>query len=243
MVTWSVVLVVLVAATVQSLFGVGLLLFGTPLLLLLDYEFAVALATLLPVSLAVNGLQVRRDYDRVDRELARGVLLFAVPVVIVCLAAVVRRSLDVAALMGAVLLLGAAKDLFPPVQAAVLKWTRLRRANYVSLGIVHGLTNLGGSLLTALVHARGYEKETARATTAACYATLALVQVGTLAATERGWPTPLHVTALYVLIGLCVFLLVDGSVFRRIAPTPYRSLFTSFLVVSGSALLMKGMAS
>ena len=53
-----ILLVIIVTAMIQSLFGVGVLLFGTPLLLLGGYNFVNALTVLLPISLVINLFQI-----------------------------------------------------------------------------------------------------------------------------------------------------------------------------------------
>jgi hypothetical protein len=45
----------------QSLFGVGVLLVDTPILLVLEYDFIAALTILLPISLTINLQQVSKD--------------------------------------------------------------------------------------------------------------------------------------------------------------------------------------
>jgi uncharacterized membrane protein YfcA len=50
----DILLIVVSTSVIQSVFGVGVLLFGTPLLLLLGYEFVDALGVLLPVSIAIS---------------------------------------------------------------------------------------------------------------------------------------------------------------------------------------------
>ena len=45
-------------AILQSIFGIGILFFGTPTLLLLGFPFAETLSVLLPASLAVSAFQV-----------------------------------------------------------------------------------------------------------------------------------------------------------------------------------------
>ena len=42
----------------QSIFGVGLLLFGTPAFLMLDYSFISTLMTILPVSITISFFQI-----------------------------------------------------------------------------------------------------------------------------------------------------------------------------------------
>lgn len=48
----NIMLIVAVTSVIQSMFGAGVLLFGTPLLLLFGYEFVDILIVLLPISLA-----------------------------------------------------------------------------------------------------------------------------------------------------------------------------------------------
>ena len=52
------ILIVIITASIQSFFGVGVLLFGTPLLLLLGYPFLESLLILLPISASINFLQI-----------------------------------------------------------------------------------------------------------------------------------------------------------------------------------------
>ena len=46
---------------VQSIFGTGVLLFGTPILLILGYNFQYSLIILLPISVSINLLQIKLD--------------------------------------------------------------------------------------------------------------------------------------------------------------------------------------
>ena len=54
---YELVAAVLAFSVVQSVFGVGLLVFGTPTLLLAGYSFEETLAYLLPCSMAISALQ------------------------------------------------------------------------------------------------------------------------------------------------------------------------------------------
>ena len=51
-------IIVTFLALIQSIFGVGILLLGTPILLLLNMEFISVLYLLLPISLCVNLIQI-----------------------------------------------------------------------------------------------------------------------------------------------------------------------------------------
>jgi len=55
---FNIVIGVVIASVVQSIFGVGVLLFGTPILMLHGYEFSDILTTLLPISIAISFSQI-----------------------------------------------------------------------------------------------------------------------------------------------------------------------------------------
>ncbi|WP_244115554.1 hypothetical protein [Burkholderia gladioli] len=50
--------IVALLAVVQSIFGMGVLVFGTPTLLLLGFDFTSVLGLLLPSSMAISAIQV-----------------------------------------------------------------------------------------------------------------------------------------------------------------------------------------
>jgi len=52
------IVTIVVFAALQSVFGIGILFFGTPTLILLGYPFVETLAVVLPASIAVSLLQV-----------------------------------------------------------------------------------------------------------------------------------------------------------------------------------------
>ena len=70
-------LIVFIFSIIQSIFGVGLLLFGTPTLLLLGYSYEVTLWTLLPASITISIIQIVRGYIyiKVNKE----VYFFTIP--------------------------------------------------------------------------------------------------------------------------------------------------------------------
>jgi len=57
---------ILILSLFQSVFGVGLLLFGTPTLLALGVPFFETLSIILPPSLSISLLQVVRNYHLIE---------------------------------------------------------------------------------------------------------------------------------------------------------------------------------
>lgn len=63
----DILLTVAGTSLIQAIFGVGVLLLGTPILLVLGYDFVKAITILLPVSLAINLFQIIKDYHKIDK--------------------------------------------------------------------------------------------------------------------------------------------------------------------------------
>lgn len=236
--TFDVLLVVVATAVAQSLFGVGVLLFGTPLLLLLGHDFIRVLGVLLPVSLVINLLQVARHHAVMDGTLYRRILCFTLPPIAIFLFLVTHVRLDIGLVVGPFLLLIAAKEFVPALDRSLAAMMRHERLYCIVMGVVHGLSNLGGSLLTALVHHKEYGRDVTRVTVAASYATFATIQLLTLILSSRQRLIfSLTENGLPLLAGLLVFLVVEAAFFDRIAPERYRRIFAGFLATCGLALL------
>jgi uncharacterized membrane protein YfcA len=233
-------LVVIVVIVIQSLFGVGVLLFGTPILLLMGHDFVEALLILLPISITINLFQIGRHHRHVDRDFYRNVLIFTVPPIVASLVLVTQSGVDMAIPVGLFLLFVALERYSARVQTALHSLVRYERTYMLLMGVVHGLTNLGGSLLTAMVHAQRHPRDAARATIASAYCTFAIFQVATLVASGHHADVAWGLVAAYVLVGGGVFVLTESFVYRRIDDKRYRLLFATFL--AGSGVLLVGRA-
>ena len=108
---WDILATILLTATIQSLFGVGVLLFGTPILLVLGYDFITALTILLPISLTINLLQVSKDYRHVQVPFYRQVLTLSIPCVVLCLLLVTTLKLNIGSIVGLFLIVAALKSI------------------------------------------------------------------------------------------------------------------------------------
>ena len=66
---------------IQSLFGVGVLVFGTPLLLILGLDFIQTLNILLPISLIINLFQFSNHAILLDKKLVKDLLFIVLPLI------------------------------------------------------------------------------------------------------------------------------------------------------------------
>lgn len=218
------VAVIAALSLVQSLFGVGLLVFGTPTLLLLGASFPEALAVLLPASIAVSLLQARQAGNPGAAFWWRFGTWCLLPLVVtlaMVLAFDLRTSLNlaVALLLGAFVLL----RVRPGVGAGAVAFaTRHDRPWLVAIGVVHGLSNLGGALLLVFAASRHQRKEQVRGLIAYCYvafaasqlAVLALVAPSTFGAMQLVYAAV--AAAVFTLVGQRTFAAVSAPVFDRL---------------------------
>lgn len=237
----DILLTVLVTSVIQSIFGVGVLLFGTPILLLLGYDFVNALSVLLPISIAINSLQILKHYRHIDGVFFKNVLYYTIPLVVLFLFIATSSKINIGFLIGGFLLFVALKSFFPAVEALLERLVRYEKAYLGVMGLVHGLTNLGGALLTAIVHAKQYDKDTTRVTVAVCYATFALFQLATLLVLGSEFELSYAQNATFLQIGVIVFLLTEELVYSDIDNKKYSKFFAAFLLASGLLLITKSL--
>ena len=151
MITNSIIelIVIVFLIVVQSIFGVGLLLFGTPSLLILGYDFANTINILMPVSISISLMQFVRS-NISDRKFIQEYNIFCLPFLIIFLFLALKFNyiLDFKFLVGLLLVISSIlilnKRKFSSFREIFFK---LKRFVLVGIGCIHGLTNMGGSFL------------------------------------------------------------------------------------------------
>lgn len=226
---------------IQSIFGVGVLILGTPLLMIQGYSFHQSLIILLPISLLINLLQIYRDHKSIDFGFYKKILIFTTPFIVFFLTFTTEYKINIGVIVGILLVLVAAKDFSIRAKKIINFFLRYEKIYLIMMGIVHGLTNLGGSLLTALVHAKNYKKITVRATIASSYATFAVIQIITLFVSKFDIDIKLSIIVLNMGIGLTIFLVTEKIIFADINVKAYRKLFSGFIFFSGLLLIIRSL--
>ena len=79
----------------QSLFGVGILLWGTPIFLLLGENFIQTLTLLFPLSLMISFLQILPRLDKIDKNIFTRFLKYSLPGIFVGLNVILIFSPDI----------------------------------------------------------------------------------------------------------------------------------------------------
>ncbi|MEP6526589.1 MAG: TSUP family transporter [Nocardioidaceae bacterium] len=230
---------VVVLAAVQSVFGVGLLVFGTPTLLLLGVPFEDVLAYLLPCSITVSTLQIATSGGLTLTPIRRKFLFLTAPAVLVgtLLVLGLGKGADLKPFVGAMLLVTAAVRVVGPVRVVVNQFIERRLGFFaLALGLLHGLTNLGGGVLTSIVSAVHQDKSEVRRHIAFCYGMMAMIQLTTLLITTSVQVQPLLWVTLPVL-AISSFTIVGRVLFRLAGQTAYQNLLTALIACFGVLLL------
>jgi hypothetical protein len=234
----DILLTIFGVSIIQSLFGVGVLLFGTPLLLLLDYPFLESLLILLPISASINVMQVAKDYQDVELTIYRNILLFTIPCIVLFLVLVSKSTFNMNLLIGILILLVAMKEHSQMLQTGLSKLLEFNKLFYATMGVIHGMTNLGGVLLAAKVFHTPLNKHQKRVTIALSYMTFALFQIVTILALDMEYH-PKNIG--YIGVGLAVYFGVNKFLFHKISEGKYNTLLSGFLALTGLLLVGKGM--
>ena len=145
----SEILIVLILISIQSVFGVGLLLFGTPSFLLFGYDFANTINILMPVSITIRALQFFRSKIN-DVNFLKEYNLFCLPFLVLFLIIALKYKdffdfkflVAILLIISSILILN--KKRFSNFKGTFFK---LKKFVLVGIGCVHGLTNMGGSFL------------------------------------------------------------------------------------------------
>ena len=143
-------LILLILIIIQSIFGIGLLLLGTPTFLLLGYDFSAALNFLLPSSIVISYLQFT-SLKIPSKKIIFEYNIFCLPflVLFLLLALNFKEILNfkfyVAIFLIISSLLALNKNTYSSFRKNILKYKKLI---LIFIGSVHGLTNMGGGFLT-----------------------------------------------------------------------------------------------
>ena len=136
MVEYDILITIIVTSFIQSIFGVGVLLFGTPLLLLQGHSFIDAVIVLLPISVSINLIQIAKDYKSVDMDFYKKILLYTIPFVVIFLLLVTKFTLNIGVTIGLFLLFVAAKDYSQKVNKAIKFMVEYEKAYFIATFIL-----------------------------------------------------------------------------------------------------------
>jgi uncharacterized membrane protein YfcA len=159
---------------IHSIFGIGLLAIGTPLLLLLNYDFLIILKILLPCSILISMFQIiNKNLSHKDKKLIYISLpyVFLGAFIILFFSSKINFKLIVGFSITAILFL---KIFLKKKTKLVVRKNKTKLITFI--GFIHGLTNTGGSLVSLIFQDLKKNKYEIRTCIAYTYFFYALIQ-------------------------------------------------------------------
>ena len=215
----------------QMLFGVGVLLWGTPALILLGYEFETALSLLLPISIAISALQSLKNFKQINKKGTWKFIKFSLPFVVLGLIFILTSELNVEWLVFGALVVGGVLRL-SMFQRFSDNISNFKDVMLPFIGLVHGISNLGGVLLVLWVSHTDKTKLGFRTTVAACYFLLGIFQIVILMLFED----ELVFFPSYFIFGILSYLILHRLFLKSTNDTAFNMLLTA--LIFGMAFLM-----
>ena len=229
-------IIILILSLFQSLFGIGLLLFGTPTFLFLGYDFESTLALLLPISVTISFLQIMYEKSSI-RSLASEFNIFCLPYLVIFLLLVInlgnvieiRTYVAAALIISSILILN--KNRIIKIDTFILKY---RKLSLVFIGTVHGFTNMGGSFLSMFSTVVTADRASARKYIAFGYLVMGTLQYITLLIFGTR-----HIdldNLYYVIVPLVVFFPTQ-NLFKKIDDWLFMNIVTYIALIFGFLVL------
>lgn len=227
-----IITVILFTSIIQSLVGVGVLLFGTPILLLLGFNYFEVLNILLPISIAINFFQLNKNLSSIDKKLAYNLVTMILPIIAISLTFVTFIQINFTKIIGIFLLFISISNFLK----FNIKLIVDGKIYLFIMAIMHGLTNLGGSLLTGYISLKEWDKLKTRTNIAFCYLSFAITQLVTLRINDlinfNGY------TPAYIFIGASMYFFANKYLFLRINERKFSKIIPILLLIFGGMLLL-----
>ena len=236
---YYILITILITAIVQSIFGTGVLLFGTPLLLILGYNFQYALIILLPTSILISFFQLKNNLNKIDIQFYKKLFLFSIPPIILFFYLTNLNSIRINIFVGIFLVVVAIKENILSINRMIKFLIKYESLYLMIMGMIHGITNLGGALLSAIVFSKNLSKDSKRTTIAICYLTFALFQIITLIIAFNDNSFLNIFNFVYWILGPVTFFTVEKYLYFRIDGRKYIKYSNFFLFVLGLMLIIK----
>lgn len=214
---------VILYSLIQSVFGIGLLVFGTPTMLLIGYSYTDALWILIPPSLALSLSQVLLSKKEIKSK--KDIYIFTIIPLVICLILITQIDylLDIKKIVGLFLLL----IVFLRTNKYSEKIIRLISTNYrrlalIIIGAVHGLSNLGGGPLSAMMSIIHSDKETILVNIAFVYFIFTLSQLTVLLLIDGFLVS--YSTIVFILTALSINFLIGKQITESVNKEIYNIL-------------------
>jgi len=230
-------LILLVLIIIQSIFGIGLLLFGTPTFLILGYDFFNTLNFLLPISIMVSFLQfisLKSKFKKIIFDFNFYCLPFLVLFLIFALnfKEVLNFKFYVTIILIISSILVLKKNNFLLKEKVVLKY---KKVILIFIGLIHGLTNMGGGFLSIFSSLINNNKKYARHFISYGYLTMGVIQYFILLFFEY---ESLDFSKIYYVLLAFLLYFPSQEIFKKVNNVLFRKVISIIALFYGLIILI-----
>lgn len=141
-------------------------------------------------------------------------------------------------MVGGILLVSAIIRLNQQVQRQLTNFVKKHIAIYhLVMGIVHGLTNLGGAFLTIFASTTSADKKAIRYTIAHYYLLFSVVQILILTAIIK-FSGMFSINLFTAVVSASIYLLIGNKIFLRANNDGFQIALSGFMAACGFAILL-----
>ena len=242
----EVVLVIFLTSVVQSLFGVGILLIGTPTLMFIGYPYFEALGYLLPTSLVISLIQILELKGRFSVAFLKEIIIYTIPLIPFGMFLANRADKFMGVFVG-IFLITISIGKFYSKLTTLFVFNKIpkffnRQLGLMGLGFLHGLTNLGGAILPAFNNTEGLDKNIKLANISVTYIVFVTSQL-----IYMFLFSPEIFDGIGLILSACVFTgvlgnrLIGKNIYNRIHADRYTVLMKIYVFIIGVFLVIKNL--
>jgi len=236
--TASAFILLMIFVLIQSIYGVGLLVFGVPVLLIYGLDYSAIVGLLLPSSIFISILQLFKNRNIKSSEI-KLLPLAAFGIIIglgLSMLAVTTNMIPI--IVGFSMLFITLLRTNASIRQNIAVFLIKNRPIFHLLNaILHGFSNLGGALLTFYSASVYKEKTDALHCTSLFYLVYAVSQMAILIFIERG--DIFRAGLLCLPFTAFLYLLIGQKTFRLISQRKFDNLATVFFFFAGLMFLSR----
>ena len=229
-------IIILSLSFVQSVLGIGLLVLGTPTLMFLGNSFFETMSIIIPSSIVISFLQIideKNDINKFKSEF----LIYCLPAVFLGLLFIklYGELINFKLLLGIMLLLSGlvrAKKNYKKTSEII---SNNKKKFQIFIGLVHGISNMGGGFLALFSSSLFKEKKIIRSSIAYGYLLMGLLQyLFLLIFVENVFRKDIF---LFILISIFSYYILGKPLFSKISNDLFQKLITSIIIIYGISVI------
>ena len=217
----------------------NLLLFGTPTLLLMDIPYPETLSILVPCSLSISTIQFLKNYEK-SRAFTKRFCTYCIPLVVttIYLTNYFEKTINLYKVIGIILLIISISRVSEKITMVAKHYISRYQTQFLAItGVIHGLSNMGGSFLSIYATTQYTNKVNILACISSGYFLFGVAQILTLIIMNLLVINMM--TSVYISLSIMIYMTFGRKIFPTISNEVYQSIFTGFLVIYGILLITK----